>query len=118
MLIHFDSQYSHWGCLTPELLAKAKKSYADPSEAEGFSDLKEAEQEKVKRGWEADEIPDEDKGPGEPVDTGKAKAKAPAKRAKKEEGDEPPKKRARKAAKVRFSPAILLHKALTKFEYM
>ncbi|KAJ3535013.1 hypothetical protein NM688_g7039 [Phlebia brevispora] len=92
------SQFLHWGCLPNEALAKLKKSYSEPSAIEGFSELKEAEQDKVKRAWEADEIPEDDKGPGEPV-VDAAKKKAPAKRAKKDEDGEPPKKRVRKAAK-------------------
>lgn len=85
----------HWGCLPKEALARLKKSYSEPSGVEGFSDLKEAEQEKVNRAWEVDEIPDEDKGPGEPV-VDATKKKAPARKAKKDDG-EPPKKRVRKA---------------------
>ena len=87
------SQYLHWGCSSNEQIAQLKKSYSEPSQVEGFADLKEAEQEKVKRAWEAGEIPEEDKGAGEAVDTGK---KAAAKKTKKSDEGEPPKKRARR----------------------
>ncbi|KAF7796143.1 hypothetical protein EIP86_007317 [Pleurotus ostreatoroseus] len=90
-------QYLHWGCLSKEVVAKLKKSYSEPSGVDGYSDLKEAEQEKVNRAWEADEIPDDDKGPGEP-NADASKKKTPAKKAKKDDG-EPPKKKARKAKK-------------------
>lgn len=85
----------HWGCLPAEMLAKLKAAYPESSDVEGFAVLKEAEQAKVHRAWDADEIPEEDKGPGEAVADVNPK-KAPVKRAKKENG-EPPKKRARKA---------------------
>ena len=85
------------------MITKLKASYTTPEEIEGFSELKEAEQEKVKRAWEEGAIPDEDQGPGEPVAS--EKKKAPAKRAKKDADDDdekPAKKRARKA-KVWFA---------------
>ncbi len=82
------------------MVAKLKKSYSEPSEVEGFSDLKDAEKEKVQRGWEEGEIPEDDKGPGEAVETGKKKA---APRKKKDDDGEPPKKRARKVVKVKPS---------------
>jgi hypothetical protein len=79
------------------MVAKLKQSYAKPEEIEGFDELKEAEQEKVKRAWEEGAIPDEDQGPGEPVPS--EKKKAPAKRTRKgDDGEEKPaRKRARKA---------------------
>lgn len=79
------------------LFAKLKQSYGAPEELDGFGELKEAEQEKVKRAWEEGAIPEDDQGPGEAVAVEKKK-KAPAKRAKKGDGDDekPAKKRARK----------------------
>ncbi|KAL6301402.1 hypothetical protein BKA93DRAFT_901941 [Sparassis latifolia] len=93
--------WHHWGCTPSKMIASMKASYSEPSEIEGWSDLKEAEQEKVRRAWDEGAIPDEDKGVGEAVDTGK---KAPTRRKKKEEnGDEtekaekPKRSRAKKA---------------------
>ncbi|GJE86488.1 zf-PARP domain-containing protein [Phanerochaete sordida] len=95
--------FQHWGCASDDTIAKLKASYGKPEEIEGFSEIKEAEQEKVKRAWEEGAIPEDDKGPGEPVATEKKK-KAPAKRAKKDDdgddGEKPAKKRARKAKKA------------------
>lgn len=64
------------------MIAKLKQSYAKPEEIEGYDELKPAEQEKVTRAWEEGAIPEDDKGPGEPVPSEKKK-KAPAKRARK-----------------------------------
>lgn len=68
------------------------------SEVDGYNDLKDGEKEKVQRAWDQGEIPDEDKGPGEPVETGKKK---PAPRKKKDEDGEEKPKRSRAKAKVR-----------------
>ena len=74
-----------------------RASYDTPAEIEGFNELKSAEQDKVKRAWEAGEVPDDDKGAGEAVETAK---KAPAKRKKDEDGEEKPKRGRAKKAKV------------------
>ncbi|CCM01220.1 uncharacterized protein FIBRA_03268 [Fibroporia radiculosa] len=84
--------WRHWGCADAKSIASMKLSYSEPSEIEGFNILKSAEQEKVQRAWDNGAIPEEDRGPGEAVDTGK---KAPVKRKKKDEdgnADEKPKK--------------------------
>ena len=73
---------------------------------------KEGEKEKVQRGWDEGHIPEDDKGPGEPVETGKKKA-APRKK-KAEDGEEKP-KRSRAKAKVREDIVAVLweHDVLT-----
>ena len=53
----------------------------------------------MQRAWEEGKIPDDDKGPGEAVETGKKKAAAPRKK-KDADGEEKP-KRGRAKAKVR-----------------
>ncbi|KAI0694521.1 poly polymerase and DNA-ligase Zn-finger region-domain-containing protein [Cytidiella melzeri] len=88
--------YQHFGCVPDGVIAKLKKSYAQPTEIEGYSDLQDADKEKVQRAWDEGAIPEDDKGPGEPA-AGLAPKRAPAKKAKKSGEDEPPKKRARKA---------------------
>ena len=52
----------------------------------------------MQRAWDQGEVPDDDKGPGEPVETGKKKA-APRKK-KDDDGEEKPKP-SRAKAKVR-----------------
>ncbi|EPS95078.1 hypothetical protein FOMPIDRAFT_1038644 [Fomitopsis schrenkii] len=92
---HKATNWHHFGCATPKQITSLKASYSTPSEVDGFSGLKSAEQDKVKRAWEAGEVPDDDKGAGEAVETAK---KAPAKRKKDEDGEEKPKRgRAKKA---------------------
>ncbi|KAI0674578.1 poly polymerase and DNA-ligase Zn-finger region-domain-containing protein [Trametes maxima] len=81
--------WRHWGCSDAKLVERIKASYDEPSGIEGWDDLKEGEKEKVQRAWEDGEIPSDDKGAGEPVDTGKKKA---APRKKKDDGEGKPKK--------------------------
>ena len=98
-LCFFDSAWRHWGCADAKLVEKMKASYDEPSKIEGWDDLKEGEKEKVQRAWEEGQIPDDDKGAGEAVDTGKKKA-APRKK-KDEDGEEKPKKARAPRKKVR-----------------
>ncbi|OSX63698.1 hypothetical protein POSPLADRAFT_1055777 [Postia placenta MAD-698-R-SB12] len=92
-------QWKHWGCIDAKTVTSLKTSYGEPSEIEGWGELKEGEQDKVRRAWEEGAVPEEDQGAGEAVDTGK---KAPARRRKKAEDadDAEPKKRGRKPKKV------------------
>ena len=76
------------------------QSYAEAKAVEGYDDVQEADREKIQRAWAAGAIAEEDKGPSEPVDTGKKKAAPRKKKADDEDGR--PKKRAKKA-KVRES---------------
>ena len=82
---HVNRHWHHFGCATPKQIASLKASYDAPTEIDGFGELKSAEQEKVKRVWEAGEVPDEDKGAGEAVETAK---KVPVKRKKDQDGEE------------------------------
>lgn len=92
--------WHHWGCTPDSMIASLKVSYNSPSDIEGFVDLKEAEKEKVQHAWEEGAIPEDDKGIGEAVDTGKKK---PAPRKKKDangdEAEKPKRSRAKKAPK-------------------
>ena len=99
---YYHSAWQHWGCMPTPMVAKLKQSYESAEEIEGFSELKEAEQDKVNRAWDEGAIPEGDQGPGEAVAVEK---KAPAKRAKKDDdGEKPGKKRARKAKVRRVQP--------------
>ncbi|KAI0765256.1 poly polymerase and DNA-ligase Zn-finger region-domain-containing protein [Fomes fomentarius] len=83
--------YRHWGCADDKLIERVKASYDEPSKIEGFDDLQVSEKEKVQRAWDEGKIPDDDKGPGEAVETGKKKAAAPRKK-KADNGEEKPKR--------------------------
>ncbi len=87
-----------------KFIEKLKASYDEPSKIDGYGDLKEGEKEKVQRAWDEGHIPDDDKGPGEAVDTGKKKAAAPRKK-KADDGEEKP-KRSRAKAKVCLDAVI------------
>ena len=80
-----------------------KASYSAPTDVDGFGELKSAEQDKVQRAWEAGEVPDDDKGAGEAVETAK---KAPAKRKKDEDGEEKPKRGRSKKVKVSLTSSV------------
>ena len=82
-------------------------SYGEASEVDGFSDLKEGEKEKVQRAWEAGDIPEDDKGPGEPVETGKKKAAAAPRKKKDEDGAEKPKRVRKPKVCGLSSPTVL-----------
>ncbi|OSD02708.1 zf-PARP-domain-containing protein [Trametes coccinea BRFM310] len=88
--------WRHWGCVDEKLITKLKASYDEPSQIEGWDELKDGEKEKVQRAWEEGQIPDDDKGAGEAIDTGKKK---PAARKKKDQdaGDDDEEKPAKKA---------------------
>ncbi|KAI0360416.1 zf-PARP-domain-containing protein [Trametes cingulata] len=94
--------WRHWGCSDAKLVEKMKASYDEPSKVDGWNDLKESEREKIQRAWDEGQIPDDDKGIGEAVDTGKKKA-APRKK-KDEDGEEKPKKARAPRKKVRMRP--------------
>lgn len=91
--------WHHWGCATPTIIQSVKTSYDAPSELDGYGELKDGEKEKVQRAWDEGEIPEDDKGVGEAVDTGKKAARAPRKK-KEENGEAKPKRARAKKAKV------------------
>ncbi|KAI0747052.1 poly polymerase and DNA-ligase Zn-finger region-domain-containing protein [Daedaleopsis nitida] len=107
--------WRHWGCADDKLVEKMKVAYDEPSKVEGFADLQEGEKEKVQRAWDEGKIPDDDKGPGEAVDTGKKKA-APRKK-KADNGEEKP-KRGRAKAKVRNAALPTLIRTTTTTRWM
>lgn len=97
--------WRHFGCSDDKMIASMKVSYGEPSEIEGFSQLKPAEQEKVQRAWDADEVLVEDKGPGEAVENGK---KAPVKRKKKDDDGEDAKPKRTRVKKAKVSRLITM----------
>lgn len=88
-----------------------KAKFSDPEDLDGFEDLKEEDQARVRRAWEEGHVADEDIPPSarKPADTENdeekpKKKRAPAKKKAEEEGDEeeekPKKKRATKQKKT------------------
>ncbi|OBZ77754.1 PARP-type zinc finger-containing protein C2A9.07c [Grifola frondosa] len=91
--------WQHWGCADAKMIASLKASYEEASEVDGFDTLKDGEKDKIARAWEEGEVPEEDRGIGEAVDTGKKKAPARRKKDEGEDGEKPKRARAKKAAK-------------------
>ncbi|KAI0341288.1 zf-PARP-domain-containing protein [Trametopsis cervina] len=92
--------WRHWGCVTAKIITNMKKSFDEPDELDGFDELQEDDQEKVRKAWTdghvADEdIPDSARKPGDGGDDDdddeleKPKKKAAAPKGKKASDDEP-----------------------------
>jgi hypothetical protein len=78
------SAWRHWGCVTPKIIENVKKSFEDAEDLDGFEELNEEDQQKLKTAWEAGHVAEEDVPPS----------------AKKDDGEEEkPKKRATKKKK-------------------
>jgi len=104
--------WRHWGCTTPKIITNMKAKFSDPDDLDGFDDLKEEDQERVRRAWEEGRVADEDIPPTarKPADDANAeqdeekpkKKRAPAKKKVEAEGDEekPKRKRATKPKKT------------------
>ncbi|KAF8521768.1 hypothetical protein BU17DRAFT_33599, partial [Hysterangium stoloniferum] len=83
--------WRHWGCTTPVIIAKFKDAFASADELDGFEELKEADQERVRKAWEDGRVAEEDipataKKTGDAGDAGEDNEKPKKKRA-------PPKKK-------------------------
>ncbi|EED79466.1 predicted protein [Postia placenta Mad-698-R] len=94
--------WRHWGCTTPRIIQNMKKSFEEADELDGFEDLKDEDQDKIRKAWEEEKVADEDipetarkpegeEGEEEEDDKPKKK-KAAGKAAKKEDADEGDKK--------------------------
>ena len=106
------SAWRHWGCVTPKIIENVKKTFEDADGLDGFEDLKEEDQEKLKAAWEVGHVADEDipatarkEGTGDEEEEEKPKKRASKK--KKEANDdeqqeeEKPKKARGRKPKVR-----------------
>lgn len=96
------SAWRHWGCVTSKIIANMKKSFDEADELDGFEDLQEEDQEKIRTAWEKGHVAEEDiplsavklgKNDGadeddEDEDGKPAKKKATAKATKKAANDE------------------------------
>lgn len=111
--LSFCSAWRHWGCTTPKIITNMQAKFSNPDDLDGFEDLKEEDQERVRRAWEEGRVADEDipSTARKPVDDANAedddekpkKKRAPAKKKVEAEGDEeekPKKKRATKPKKT------------------
>jgi hypothetical protein len=51
--------WRHWGCTTPKLLTNIKRYVDSAEDLDGFEEVSEENQEKLKKGWEAGKVADE-----------------------------------------------------------
>jgi len=120
------SAWRHWGCVTPKILENAKKSIGDADNLDGFEDIKEEDQEKVKAAWEAGHVADEDipptarkEGTGDEEEEEKPKKRVSKKKKEAnddEEEEEPKPKKARgRKPKVRHAQRSSSRRLPTKF---
>jgi len=103
--------WRHWGCTTPKIISNMQAKFNDPEDLDGFDDLKEEDQERVRRAWTDGHVADEDipptaRKPADAADEEEEKPKkkrAPAKKKAEAKGDaeeKPKKKRATKPKKT------------------
>jgi len=52
--------YRHYGCTTKKVFQNMKKSFESAEDIEGFAELTETDQEKVRVAWEKEEVAAED----------------------------------------------------------
>ena len=100
------SAWRHWGCVTPKIIENVKKGSTDVEDLDGFENLKEEDQEKLKAAWETGHVADEDipstarKDAGDDEEEEKPKKRASKKKKEVDEEDQeeekPKKARGRK----------------------
>ena len=92
--------YRHWGCVTAKVISNMKEIFDDADDLDGFEDLKDEDQEKIRKAWEDGKVdpadipesakkPEEDEDEDEDEEDGekKKKTKKSSKKEKKAEDD-------------------------------
>ena len=109
------SAWRHWGCVTPKIIENVKKSFESAEDLDGFEELKEEDQEKLKTAWEVGHVAEEDIPPTakKPDGADEDEEEKPKKRASKkkkevvdedeEEEEEKPKKARGRKPKVSYT---------------
>ena len=54
------SSWRHWGCVTAKIITNMKNSFNDADELDGFDDLQDDDQDRVKKAWEDGRVAAED----------------------------------------------------------
>ncbi|KAF8449007.1 poly polymerase and DNA-ligase Zn-finger region-domain-containing protein [Boletus edulis BED1] len=57
---HTNFAWRHWGCTTAKIITNMKAAFSDPEDLDGFEELKEEDQARVRRAWEEGQVADED----------------------------------------------------------
>lgn len=52
--------WRHWGCVTPKLLENLKKTISEPSQLEGYNNLRESDRTKIVKAWEDGRVAEDD----------------------------------------------------------
>ncbi|KIL62873.1 hypothetical protein M378DRAFT_128311, partial [Amanita muscaria Koide BX008] len=52
--------WRHWGCVRPKMLQMMKEMFSDPSDLDGYDDLKPEDQERIQKALEEGHVADED----------------------------------------------------------
>lgn len=83
------SSWRHWGCVTPKIIENVKKSFESAEDLDGFEDLNDEDQQKLKTAWEVGHVAEEDIPPtAKKDDDEEEKPKKRATKKKKEAEDE------------------------------
>ncbi|KAI0826411.1 zf-PARP-domain-containing protein [Irpex lacteus] len=100
--------WRHWGCVTSKIISNMKKSFDEADKLDGFGELREEDQDKIRKAWDAGHVADADipetarsREPDEDEHTDNRKKQdnkgKAVKRAKDDDkADEPQQKKARK----------------------
>ena len=54
------SSWRHWGCVTAKIITNMKNSFNDADELDGFDDLQDDDQDRVKKAWEDGRVAGDD----------------------------------------------------------
>lgn len=77
-----NSQWRHWGCITPKILGNMKAAHEDPSDLDGYEDLKDEDKAKVVKAWQEGHVDPADvpETQTQPGDEPEKKKRAPRKK--------------------------------------
>lgn len=103
MLTRPRSAYRHWGCVTSKILSNMKNSFDEAEELDGFEDLNDEDQERVKKAWAEGHVA--------PEDIPESARKADGEVSEEEEEDKPKKKAGKKKEEEDTGVSVF------KFEY-
>lgn len=54
------SAWRHWGCVTPKIITNMKAQFENADELDGYDDLKDEDQERIRKAWDDGHVADED----------------------------------------------------------
>jgi len=54
------SSWKHWGCVSPKVIAKMQELYSDPSDLDGFDDLKPEDKDRINKALQDGHVAEDD----------------------------------------------------------